>query len=1051
MRTLPRVGLGLLVLIAFCRGGPSPSRAQEKNEAATPEYNSAVKLQNKGEYKLAAEQWTEFIHKYPADARVDRAFHYLGVCYLQSNQVETALQCFETVVKHYPKCELLEATYLHLGVAQFKLGQAGKGEMYDAAAATFETLLQKYPQGPYVAQALLNRGDSLYHRDKKREAVALYARLVEKFPDDKLLADALYALGVTQEELNQPEEAGKAYDAFLKKFAENPLAAEVIMRRGETLFSAGQYQAAADWFAAAAARDGFTLADHATVRQAAALARLKNYADAAALYAALPGKYPQSRYAATANLLAGKCYYLAGKYAEARKELGKVLAGGGDSAAEAAHWMARSLLKESKPAEAAAIVDKALSTAAKGPQEPQLLMDRADAVYDLPERCKEAPALYAAVAESFPHDAVAQQALYMAGFAALGQGDYQAALKHARAFLAAYPDHELTADVTHVAAESSIQLGQFDEAGKLFEQLLQKYPQHADAEAWKVRRGLSLFLQKKYAETIAVLQPLLAGIHAPDALAEAHYLVGSSQAEQGQLAEAARSLEASLAAQPAWRQADDTLLALANVEQRLNKLEPARAHLGKLIADFPQSPLLDRAHYRLGECAALAGDLKTAVAEYRLVVEKWPQSPLLPHALYGLGWALLGQNDFAAAEQTLTTLLEKQPDAKLVPRARYGRGTARQQLGKFAPAIEDLEAMLAADAAAAGVTPAERSDARYVLGLCQAGLKKPAEAARAFQTLLKDDPQYAAADKVLYELAWALKSQDKEKEAADAFTQLTRQHADSPLAAEGQYHLGEFAYKAGDFRNAAVAYHEALEKAGQTELGEKAAHKLAWAYYRTDDTDNALKTFQYQAATWPAGPLAADAGFMVAECLFKEKKFAEALAAYGQVKDPSAKDFQVLTLLHAGQAAGQLKQWDKSLAWLAKCVKQFPDSSYVPEALYEQASAQQNLGKLDVAIALYEQVVAKTSREVAARAQFMIGEIQFQQKDHRAAVKSFFKVSYGYGYPQWQADATYEAGRCFEVLQNTTQAVKQYQELIEKFPQSDKAPLAKKRVKELQR
>ena len=145
-----------------------------------------------------------------------------------------------------------------------------------------------------------------------------------------------------------------------------------------------------------------------------------------------------------------------------------------------------------------------------------------------------------------------------------------------------------------------------------------------------------------------------------------------------------------------------------------------------------------------------------------------------------------------------------------------------------------------------------------------------------------------------------------------------------------------------------------------------------------------------------------------------------------------------------------MKQWDESLELLDQCVQEFPDSPYLPEALYEQGWALQNLGKPDEALALYEQVIAKSNREAAARAQFMIGEIQFQQKKHAEAVKSFFKVAYGYGYPQWQADATYEAGRCFEVLDKKAQAVKQYQELIDKFPQSDKVPLAKERVKALQ-
>ncbi len=100
-------------------------------------------------------------------------------------------------------------------------------------------------------------------------------------------------------------------------------------------------------------------------------------------------------------------------------------------------------------------------------------------------------------------------------------------------------------------------------------------------------------------------------------------------------------------------------------------------------------------------------------------------------------------------------------------------------------------------------------------------------------------------------------------------------------------------------------------------------------------------------------------------------------------------------------------------------------------------------------MALYKQVTAKTRREVAARAWFMIGEIQFEQKKHSEAIGSFFKASYRYGYPKWQAAAHYEAGRCFEVLDKIPQAIAQYEELVEKYPKSDKVPLAKKRLAEL--
>jgi TolA-binding protein len=104
---------------------------------------------------------------------------------------------------------------------------------------------------------------------------------------------------------------------------------------------------------------------------------------------------------------------------------------------------------------------------------------------------------------------------------------------------------------------------------------------------------------------------------------------------------------------------------------------------------------------------------------------------------------------------------------------------------------------------------------------------------------------------------------------------------------------------------------------------------------------------------------------------------------------------------------------------------------------------------LKEAMPVYEQVIAKTDREAAARAQFMIGEIQFEQKKHREAIVSFFKVVASYGYPRWQADASYEAGRCFEVLGYKSKAIEQYEDLLKNFPDSDKAPLARARLEEL--
>ena len=120
-----------------------PKRALRRPRGST---TRPWRFQNHDAYLPAAQQWAKFIDTYRSDPRCDRAFHNLGICYLKADKLDLARQCFEIVVKNYPKFDLLDATYLYLGVTQYNLARSGKVEMYDAAAATFHTVITKYPE-----------------------------------------------------------------------------------------------------------------------------------------------------------------------------------------------------------------------------------------------------------------------------------------------------------------------------------------------------------------------------------------------------------------------------------------------------------------------------------------------------------------------------------------------------------------------------------------------------------------------------------------------------------------------------------------------------------------------------------------------------------------------------------------------------------------------------------------------------------------------------------------------------------------------------------------
>ena len=1016
-------GAAVGVAAAVAILGTRVARAADPPAAATSEesrrvFDGAVALHKAGTFDLAVDEWEKFVKQFPNDPLAGQAQFFAGVCYLslKDKQYDKARDAFEKVVAKYPKFEQLDKAYFNLGLADYNLAQAGRADLNGPAAEAFGQVVAKFPNSPQAAEALLYRGESLYAIGKKEEAIKSWRELTDKFAGNAARIRGLYNLGIAQQELGRQAAAATAFEKFLVDYGDNELAPEVNVRKLDAWMELGRFADAEKQFATLAAKPNFALADYATLREAAALAGEKKYAEAAAVYASLPANFPKSTFIGAATAGAGNCYYLAGNQSEARNWYGKTLAAGGDAAPDAAHWIARSWLKDKNPGEALAVVDKVLPQAEKSPRRGDLLMDRADALYDIPGRRKEAADAYAKLSQV--KNSQGAQARYMAASASLSAGDYPAALEHAAVFAKAFPQHELAPEVKFIAAEALLLSGKHAEAVAAYKELLKEYPHHADAEQWFVRGALARYLQKQYSDVVAIVKPQVAKLKQPDRKAEALFLLGSSQLELKQFGDAAQSLAASIAVQPKSATGDETLFALASAQRGAGDANGAKETLKRLFADYADSKLADRAHFRLAEWSFDSGAFDAAASEYQWLVDHAAQSPLAPRALVGLGWSQISKSDFAGAAKSFSAALEKYAGQPVAIRALYGRATARQQLKEYAGAVEDAEAFLKADPKSA-----DRSDVRYILGLAEEGLKKNPEAARAFESLLADDPRYAGADKVLYELAWVRKSSGQEDAAADAFGRLAREHGDSPLAAESWFNVGEYQYhRRKDYKAAVTAYSSAVAKAGKSELGEKAAHKLGWAWFQAQEYQQAEKAFGAELRDYPSGALSSDAHFMAGESLFKQSKYETALAVLQNAAGEklSSTDFTALALLHAAQSAAQLQKWQLSLKLLAQLQHDFPKSPQMVQAAYDEAWAKQNLNLLGDALKLYESVADKTDAVVGARARFMMGEVLFTQGNHKEAVRNFLKVVYGYGdtqsppaYKVWQANATYEAARCF--------------------------------------
>ncbi|RMG00609.1 MAG: outer membrane protein assembly factor BamD [Planctomycetota bacterium] len=939
------------------------------------------------------------------------------------------------------KPELREPSLLYYGITLYESARAAEdAKKFAQCADIFAQFLKNYPQSKLSPQAVFYRAESLYMAGSKDEAAKAYRDFLARYPDHVLAPEVLYALGVCEEERNQPAAAQKLYAQFLANYDDHPLRAEVALRQGEVLFAAGKYGEAADVFAAAAADPKNPNAVDARIRQADCLLQLKRYAEAATVYAASVSAEGET--GQKAALAAGRCYYLAGEYDKAIALLRRAASLPAQQA-ECAHWIARCLLKKGETSAALKEIEQALRKAPadwKG----RLLLDRGDALYADAKTRSQAPAVYLEAAKAFGDDDAAGEALYAAAYAALEAGDVNNARSYAADFLKRFPKHTLVPDVLHIEAECLLLDKNYEEAASRYSRLIDEHGTHADILLWQTRLATALSLAGKHQEVVTLLTPLVDKATDPARKAEMQLLIGAAQLELGNLADAAKALEASLSIQPKGPHADRALLLAAAVYKRQNDAAKAAQTVRRLLADFPQSPLEDQALLRLAEYAYAAGDTAAAEAAYRQLIGDLPDSPLRPQAAYQLACLLLNAEKIDEAETLLAEFLKQYGNTPLADKARLVRGIVRQKRKDYPGAIDDLQKALSGK-----LTPQEQASARYALALALIGQKDYAQAISALTALLENPGDEANTDEVLYQLAWAYKLAGQDKQAVETFRRLAADHPQSTHAAEARYHLGEALYAQGEYAKAAVEYYTAMKQAKDADLGEKATHRLGWAYFKAEQFDKAQQTFAYQRATYPKGPLATDGAFMEAESLFKLDKFAEASAIYRTLPQLADEDFEILRLLHAGQAAGRTGDWQTAVSLLSECEKRFPQAPEIPEVLYELGFAYQNLGQTDKAESFYARVIQAADDETGARAQFMIGELQFARKDYAEAVKSFFKVAYGYVAPQWQADATFEAARCFELLKKPEQAAKLYRELIEKYPQSNKVNDAKAKLEAL--
>lgn len=985
---------------------PGESAVPQVSPAAAAAYTSAAALQDQGLYDLAIDEWQALLTKFADDPIVPRAYYNLGVCQFQLGEFDDAAEQFAKLADPVQHPAIAEQALANLGLTLFNAAQQqndqpARADRLNRAVGAFDKLIATFPDGPQAPSAWRYRGDAMMLQNEPEAAAAAYRRLITGYAESPERPVAMLGLADALLSLDKANEAEPVLSELISSNPAEDLLAQAYRARGDARLASGDFQAAAGDFAKAASTAKLG-ADEATQRQAYALFQAGDYAAAVEVYDTLAAKQPESRLAAEARLAAAKCLISDKNHADAVPRLVALWQADPTAAnASTAHWLVQSLLaSDGDLAQASEVVEQALATNPDPAWAAELQLDRADLLYRQGNRTAAASA-YADLAKRYVDQPVGKQAAKLAARTALETGDNALASDLAEAALAGGMGENSDAEIRQVAAEASRLKGDFKAAAEQYQQLIEKYPSNPQRPAWSVRLATCLASQEQWQAVVTELSPLASELSEDDTA--------------------------------------NALLLLANAQAKLGQLRKAIERLSQLLERFPQHDAVPQALFDRGTLFTQFGSNGAAEQDFALLLKRFAGSPLAGYARYALATSQFRREDFAAAAATLKPF-EKATE----PPASRGRFLLASTYFEQGAYRETLSLLPSAEAAAA--------EKLYLQGVCEARLGRIRDSQATLANCLEAEGAAAVADRALYELAWAQDGADYRAKAGKLFARLADEYPESLLAAEANFRAGEADYAAGRFDEAKRRLLASAAGTQDASLAEKARHLVGWVLYDQQQFDDALAAFDVQLTEYAAGKLAADAQLMRAECWFAQEKFAEAITAYraALTVESLRADLRPLGVLHLGQALGQQKQWEQAAEALGAADGESP---YAAQTRYELAWSLHKLGKNDQALALFTKLADQATGALSARSRFVIGELEFAAGEHEQAVRTFFKVAYGYGgreapaeVHEWQSQSLFEAARCLEQLDRRRPALKLYAEVVERFPDTEKAELARQRL-----
>ena len=205
---------------------------------------------------------------------------------------------------------------------------------------------------------------------------------------------------------------------------------------------------------------------------------------------------------------------------------------------------------------------------------------------------------------------------------------------------------------------------------------------------------------------------------------------------------------------------------------------------------------------------------------------------------------------------------------------------------------------------------------------------------------------------------------------------------------------GESYYRQGEYNKAISDYRTYLNNTRQrnTDMYALAHYNLGYSYFKLKDRFRQYVNLESNQQT----PAYADAYNRIGDCLFHNRQFAMAEENYTRAAQlqPSAGDYSVY---QKGFLLGLQKDYKGKISVMDRLIREFPESQYVDDALFEKGRSYVLLDNNQAAAASFEQLMRDFPQSSLARkAGVQLGLIYFNDNQPEKAADAYKSVISNY-------------------------------------------------------